>query len=93
MVEIWYEYHDGKIYLAAGLKGKTDWAKNIARDSNVSIRISGVELKCRASLQEDDASSMEAKRLWYTKYYGEASDDTINDWYKDYALVTIEIVE
>lgn len=92
-VEVWYAYSNGKIYTAASLGHKADWIKNIASNNEVSVRIADTRFKGKAVILEGEASSIEAIRLCYTKYYGQASDDVVKDWYEDCIPIRIDLTE
>ena len=80
-VELWFAFADGKIYLSH--EGTyTDWMRNLAENSQVSIRIDKLTLKAEAVIVKVGSSLAVGKKSLYEKYYGPAPEATINDWFE-----------
>jgi len=80
-VELWFALADGKIYLSH--EGTyTDWMRNLAENSQVSIRIDKLTLKAEAVIVKAASSLAVGKKSLYEKYYGPAPEATINDWFE-----------
>ncbi len=80
-VELWFAVADGKIYLSH--EGETtDWMRNIASNSRVSIRVGSVDLEADAEIPEEGIAIKAGQRSLYEKYYGPASEATIDDWFE-----------
>jgi deazaflavin-dependent oxidoreductase (nitroreductase family) len=80
-VELWFAVADGKIYLSHE-GATTDWMKNLASNSRVSIRVGSANLEADAEIPEEGIAIKAGQRSLYEKYYGSASDATIDDWFE-----------
>jgi deazaflavin-dependent oxidoreductase (nitroreductase family) len=62
MIEIWFVYHAGKLYLNAERRRAARWVRNILQDARVRVRLEDREFKGRARVlnREHDAD------LWLT---------------------------
>jgi len=89
IVELWFASADGKIYLSH--EGEyTDWMKNLQKNANVRMKIGSATFSGEAKLTLPKSSERdEGARALYTKYYGSASKETLNDWFE---LSTVVLV-
>jgi hypothetical protein len=79
-VELWFAIAEGKIYLSH--EGTyTDWMKNIIENSLVEYRIGDTHFKGRARIVTERDIFDAGKSALYTKYYGHASKEMIDDWF------------
>jgi len=78
-VELWFALSGGSVYLSHEGE-RTDWMKNLARESAVTVRIDGVTSWASARVAEGAAREL-GKRALYEKYYGRASKEVIDDWF------------
>jgi len=91
-VELWYAVASGRIYLSH--EGKyTDWMKNILKDDQVEFRIGGTRFRGRAHIVGSGEAFEVGKRALYRKYYGEASEEVIEDWFSESRVVEISSIE
>ena len=92
MVELWFAVAGGKIYLSH--EGKyTDWMKNILKDSRVEFRVGRMQFKGEARIIKDGEAFETGKYALYLKYYGKASENIIDDWFSESAVIEITIIE
>lgn len=49
-IEIWFVLHENKFYLLSGGMEKSDWVKNLLKDSNVTFRVKDQTLPAVAQL-------------------------------------------
>ena len=91
MVELWFAESRGWVYLSHEGK-ETDWMKNIRKNGDVSFEIGGRNFAGTAHLLEDNSEeNWEGKVALYEKYYGKASNETIEDWFSLSKLLLIEL--
>jgi deazaflavin-dependent oxidoreductase (nitroreductase family) len=89
VVELWFATEGGKIYLSHE-GAKTDWMKNIVKNSRVKMRIGSESLAGEATLTRPGSTGREAgMRSLYTKYYGPASKEVLDDWFELSTVVEI----
>jgi len=81
-----------KIYLSH--EGKyTDWMKNIRKNNSVEFRIRDTQFKGRAQIFTNGEPFEIGKRALYHKYYGKASEDVVDDWFSESAVIEISMIE
>ncbi len=80
-VELWFALADGKIYLSHE-GAATDWMKNITNNSRVSIKVGSVHLEAEAAILDEGIAIKTGQRSLYEKYYGRATEATIEDWFE-----------
>jgi len=91
MVELWFAVSRGRLFLSHEGE-ETDWIKNIRKNGNVTFEIGGRNFNGTAHLLEDnDEEVWEGKVALYEKYYGKASNETIEDWFSLSKLLLIEL--
>ncbi len=80
-VELWFALADGKIYLSHE-GATTDWMRNIASNRRVSIRVGGANVEADAQIPTEAIAIKAGQKALYEKYYGPASEATIDDWFE-----------
>lgn len=91
-VELWFAIAGGRVYLSHE-GAYTDWMRNILKDDRVGFRIGGVRSRGRARIVEGGEAFEVGKHALYLKYYGEAGEDVIDDWFSESAVVEITPLE
>ena len=90
-VELMFAVAGNKIYLSH--EGKhTDWMKNILKDNRVEFKIGKTQFKGNAQTITDGDAFELGKHALYLKYYGNADEDTINDWFSESTIVEITTI-
>ncbi len=90
-VELWFAVAENKTYLSH--EGDyTDWMKNILKDGRVKFKIGKKEFKGDARIVEGEQVFQLGKHALYSKYYGKADEDTINDWFSESTIVEISMI-
>lgn len=87
-VELWFAVAGENIYLSHE-GADTDWMKNILADDHVEFRIRDHLLRGRAKILENGESFEIGKNSLYLKYYGEATKNTIDDWFSESKVIEI----
>ena len=67
--------------------------KNILKENCVEFKIGNTSFKGRARIIRDGEAFEVGKHALYRKYYGKASEDTINDWFSESTIIEISIIE
>lgn len=87
-VQLMFAHAGKKIYLSH--EGTyTDWMKNILKDSRVEFKMGNIQFKGNARIAKDGEIFEVGKHALYHKYYGEADEDTINDWFSESTVIEI----
>ena len=79
-IEIWFAVEDLTLYLLSGARDRSDWVRNLRRNSKVTVRIDGELLDGRARVVEDDkeepapagSSSINTSASWEASPIGNA---------------------
>jgi hypothetical protein len=90
-VELWFAVAGKKIYLSHE-GAYTDWMKNILVDGRVEFKIGKIHAIGNARIAEGGEVFELGKHALYLKYYGEADEDTINDWFSESTIIKIDVV-
>ena len=90
-VELWFAVAGNKIYLSH--EGAfTDYMKNILKDNRVEFKIGKTQLKGNARIVKGGEAFELGKHALYLKYYGKATEDTINDWFSESTIIEISMI-
>jgi hypothetical protein len=66
---------DGKtLYMLSGGRDRSDWVKNMIRNPDVEVRISGNTFGARGRIITDAEEDLQARKLIIAKYYGREYD-------------------
>jgi deazaflavin-dependent oxidoreductase (nitroreductase family) len=79
--ELWFALGDGKIYLSHE-GNHTDWMKNIAKNSHVTLKIGSFNFEATARILGESPSRELGKKALYEKYYRPASKEVVDDWFE-----------
>ncbi len=88
-IEIWFAAHEGRLYLLAGGRERSDWVRNLQANPEVTVELEdetrvGVARVLQASTAEDHL----ARELLAAKYATPAN--TLDDWKQRSLPVAIE---
>lgn len=67
-IEIWFIVHEGAIYIMSGGMDRSDWVKNLLKDPNVRLRISGQTFPAGSSLLNDKLVEGNVRMKMAAKY-------------------------
>lgn len=88
-VELWFASSDGKVYLSHE-GARTDWIKNLIQNENVKMKIGSETFTGKARVAASGSAGREAgMKALYSKYYGPASKETLDDWFELSTVVQI----
>jgi deazaflavin-dependent oxidoreductase (nitroreductase family) len=91
-VELWFATAAKKIYLSHE-GAYTDWMKNILDNNRVEFKIGKILFKGNARIAEGGEAFELGKHALYLKYYGNADEDTINDWFSESTIIEISTID
>ncbi len=89
-IEIWFALvpETRALYMLSD-SDRSDWVKNLRRDSRVTVRIAGERFEGRARVVEDPAEDELCRRLLVEKY--ERSPGTLSDWGRTALPVAVDL--
>jgi deazaflavin-dependent oxidoreductase (nitroreductase family) len=79
-IEIWFALHDGRLYLLAGGRDRSDWVRNVMAGPGVRVRLRGRSLAGTARVVAAPAEDALARRLLAAKYQGWREGRPLSDW-------------
>lgn len=88
-IEIWFAAHEGRLYLLAGGRERSDWVRNLQATPKVAVEL-GDESRVGVAriLQANTAEDHLARELLVAKYATPAN--TLEDWKQRSLPVAIE---
>ena len=89
-VELWFAIAGKEIYLSHE-GAYTDWMKNILKDNRVEFKIGKIQFKGTARVDESGKAFELGKHALYLKYYGKATEDTIDNWFSESTIIEISM--
>jgi deazaflavin-dependent oxidoreductase (nitroreductase family) len=92
IVELWFATAEKKIYLSHE-GAYTDWMKNILDNNRVEFKIGKTQFKGNARIAKGGEAFELGKHSLYLKYYGNADEDTINDWFSESTIIEISTID
>ena len=90
-IEIWFAAEGPTLYLLSGGRDRSDWVKNIRRESRISVRIGRRTYDGRARVVEDAAEDARARRLLAAKYEGWNKGKRLSGWARTSLPVAIDL--
>ena len=80
-IEIWFALHEGRLYLLAGGRERSDWVRNLMKEPRVQVRVESETRPGRATvIAPDTTEDALARRLLDAKYYGRRDDQPPTEW-------------
>ena len=89
-IEIWFGLVGATVYLLSGGGERSNWVRNLRRDSAVTVRIAGTTWPGRARIVEDPDEDERARTLLVDKYAPGYSGN-LDDWRRRALPVAIEL--
>jgi len=90
-IEIWFGAQDTSIYLLSGGGDKSDWVKNLLKDSNVTVRIAKYTFTATARLVKDEKEEETARYMLAEKYQEWEEGRTLSEWARTALVVGIDL--
>ena len=89
-IEIWFVANEGTLYLLSG-SGKSDWVRNLLKDSSVTVRIEKHTFRGTARVVKDQEEELRARYLVAEKYQEWEDGRTLSDWARTALPVAIDL--
>ena len=91
-IEIWFITQNRSVYMMSG-DGKSDWVKNLRKDSNVTVRIAAHHFKGTARLVKEEPEEMMVRHGLADKYNEREGDGSLSEWARTALPVAIDLKE
>jgi deazaflavin-dependent oxidoreductase (nitroreductase family) len=89
-IEIWFGIQNNTVYLLAG-NAKSDWVKNLRKNSAVHIRIGKQTFSGTARLVQEQEEDRTARHLIAEKYHEWEEGRTLSQWARTATPVAIDL--
>lgn len=90
-IEIWFGSKNNTLYLLSGSLDKSDWVKNILKNSSVMVRVGKYNFPATARLVKDAAEEMSARNMLADKYHERESDGSLDEWARTALVVGLDV--
>ena len=90
-IEIWFGLNDITLYLLSGGMDKSDWVKNLLKDSSVTVRIAKHTFTGTARLVKDAKEETMARYMLAEKYQEWEDGKTLSEWARTALVVGIDL--
>ena len=92
-IEIWFGLNGTTLYLLSGGMEKSDWVKNLMKNSSVTVRIAKHTFTATARLVKDMQEGMMARTMLADKYKEREDDGSLSEWARTALPVAIDLKE
>jgi deazaflavin-dependent oxidoreductase (nitroreductase family) len=89
-IEIWFALDGSTLYMLSGGRDRSDWVKNLLRDSTVRVRIADRTFHGRARVVEDGDEEARAREMVFEKYAPTYSGD-LTDWRQSSLPIAVDL--
>jgi deazaflavin-dependent oxidoreductase (nitroreductase family) len=89
-IEIWFGLAGTTLYMLSGGRDRSNWVRNLMRDSRVTVRIGNHEFYGTARIVDDGDEDAMARRLLLDKYSTGYSGD-LTGWDRDSLPVAVDL--
>lgn len=90
-IEIWFGMKGNTLYILSGGGHKSDWVKNLMKDSNVTVRIGQQRFTATGRLVQSAEEDSSARALLADKYNERESDGSLSEWAQSALVVGIDL--
>ncbi|HKI53892.1 MAG TPA: nitroreductase family deazaflavin-dependent oxidoreductase [Anaerolineales bacterium] len=90
-IEIWFSLNENTAYLLSGGMDKSDWVKNLLKNSSVTIRIARKTFKSSARIVEDKEEEAMARNMLADKYNERTVRGSLSKWARTALPVAIDL--
>lgn len=90
-IEIWFGMKGDTLYILSGGGHKSDWVKNLMKDSNVTVRIGTNRFTSTGRLVQSSDEESSARTLLADKYNERESDGSLSEWAQTALVVAIDL--
>ena len=92
-IEIWFGLNDMTLYLMSGGRDKSDWVKNLLKQSSVTVRIAKHTFNATAHIVKDEVEEMLARNMLADKYKERESDGSLSEWAQSALVIGIDLIQ
>jgi len=89
-IEIWFGMDGSTLYLLSGGMDKSDWVKNLIRNSKVLVRLGRHTFAGNARIVRGVPEEEMARRLLASKYQEREADGSLSEWARTALVVGID---
>ena len=89
-IEIWFGANDSTLYLPSGSE-KSDWVRNLLKDSSVTMRIANYTFTGAARVVRDKEEELSARYLIAEKYQEWEEGKTLSQWAQTALPIAIDV--
>jgi deazaflavin-dependent oxidoreductase (nitroreductase family) len=90
-IEIWFGVNGNSLYLLSGGGERSDWVKNIRKNSGVTVWIAKHMFSGSARIVEDEEEERMARHLLAGKYQGWREGRKLSEWARTALPVAIDL--
>ena len=90
-IEIWFGLNDSTLYILSGGMDKSDWVKNLRKNSAVTVRIAKQIFNATARIVQDETEQMLARNLLADKYNERKANGSLSKWARTALVVGIDV--
>jgi len=92
-IEIWFGLNNNTIYLLSGNKERSDWVKNMLKDSSVTVKIARKTFKAAARIVTDEQEAMMARNMLADKYHERKANGSLGTWARTALPVAMDLMD
>lgn len=92
-IEIWFGLKGSTLYLLSGNMDRSDWVKNLRKNSSVTVRIADQTFNATARLVKDEQEEMTARNMVADKYNERKLNGSLSNYARSALVVGIDITE
>jgi len=90
-IEIWFGVHGSTLYLLAGGGERSDWVKNLLKESSANVRIANHTFTGTARIVSEKEEDTRARYMLAEKYQEWKEGKTLSDWARTALPVAIDL--
>jgi deazaflavin-dependent oxidoreductase (nitroreductase family) len=90
-IEIWFGLNGDTLYLLSVGMDKSDWVKNLLKNSSVTVRVGKHTFKATARLVTDEEEEMMARNMLADKYSEHKTNGSLGKWARTALVVGIDV--
>ena len=91
-IEIWFGLKDNTVYLLSGGRDKSDWVKNLLKDSSVKVKIGKQTFRATARVVTDKEEEMMARNLLADKYNERTVNGSLGKWARTALPIGLDLI-
>jgi deazaflavin-dependent oxidoreductase (nitroreductase family) len=89
-IEIWFALHEGRVFMLAGGRDKSDWIRNLRIEPQVSVRVGDQTVEGQARVLEEGTPDDALARRLLVEKYEPIERDSLAQWGRTALPVVID---